>query len=347
MTPMPDASPAAMAARLAHRPRPLPPAMTAPAPGVAAQSVDAPAARIAPLANDQPAGAADSLSPVATATAPLTTAPIATATADPPAANPGILTAPTLSQPADQPVPDPGALWAALGGVALDPAMLERSLVITAARSDPAHGAFDVLRTRLLGALADKGWTRVGITSPTKGCGKSFSAMNLAVSLARYDARRTILMDMDMRMPSLARSLGVVPPGSMGDVLRGLTPPSRHLLRVAPNGKHIGNLALGLNTQPELFAAELFQQESTAVALAAIQADYRPDVMLFDLPPALAQDDVIAFRAHVDCILMVVGGGITTAREVREVVRRLGEDKPVVGVILNKAEGLGVGEYAY
>jgi len=231
--------------------------------------------------------------------------------------------------------------------VALDPAHLERNLVITAARRDPAHGAFDVLRTRLLGAMADKGWTRVGVTSPTKGCGKSFSAMNLAVALARYESRRTILMDMDLRLPSLARSLGVTPPGSMGDLLRGLTPPARHLLRVAPNGQHIGNLALGLNTQAETYAAELFQEDRTRAVLAQIEADYRPDVMLFDLPPALAQDDVIAFRSHFDCILMVVGGGITTAREVREVVRRLGEDKPVVGVILNMAEGQGVGEYAY
>lgn len=239
------------------------------------------------------------------------------------------------------------AAWSALSTIRLDPDRLERNLVITAARRDPAHGAFDVLRSRLLGALAEKGWTRVGITSPTKGCGKSFTALNLAVSLARYESRRTVLLDMDMRLPTLARTLGITRPGSIGDMLRGLTPPAAHLRRVGSNDMHIGQLALGLNSQPEPFAAELFHAESTARVLADIQQDYLPDVMLFDLPPALAQDDVIAFRPHFDCILMVVGGGVTTAREVREVVRRLGEDKPVVGIILNKAEGQGVGEYAY
>ena len=70
-----------------------------------------------------------------------------------------------------------------------------------------------------------------------------------------------------------------------------------------------------------------------------------PEVILFDLPPALAQDDVIAFRPHFDCVLMVVGGGITTAEEVREATRRIGEDKPILGVVLNKAEIEG--QYAY
>ena len=237
--------------------------------------------------------------------------------------------------------------WAALGLVALDEAVLDRSLVITAARRDPAHGAFDVLRTRLLGALAEHGWNRVGVTSPTKGCGKSFTALNLAVALSRYDGRRTLLMDMDMRVPSLARSLGMSTPGCLGDVLRGLTPASAHLRRVAPNRQHIGHLALALNGQPEAFAAELFQEPRTAEVLAGIQVAYRPDVILYDLPPALAQDDVIAFRPHLDCILMVVGGGMTSAREVRESIRRLGEEKPVVGIVLNRAEGQGVGEYAY
>lgn len=253
---------------------------------------------------------------------------------------PVAVSAPRASAPADP--------WLNLRQIAVNEGLLERNLIIAAARRDPAHGAFDVLRTRLLQALRDNGWKRVGITSPTKGCGKSFSALNLAIALSRYDACRTILMDMDMRLPALSRYLGVADPGSIGDMLRGITDPADHLLRFAPNRLHIGgNLALGLNNQREDYAAELFHEPGTAQILAGIADIWQPDVMLFDLPPALAQDDVIAFRGHLDCILMVVGGGITTAREVREAVRRIGEDKPVVGIILNKAEGEGVSDYSY
>lgn len=238
--------------------------------------------------------------------------------------------------------------WSALATIPVDPAQMERNLIITAARIDPAHGAFDVLRTRMVQAMAERGWKRVGITSPTKGCGKSFTALNLAVALSRYDRSRTVLLDMDLRIPALAKYLGVSDPGSIGDMLRGLTAPAQHLRRFAPNGLHIGgNVALGLNDRRESFAAELFQDPATAATLDRIDAEFAPDIMLFDLPPALAQDDVIALRPLYDCILMVVGGGKTTPRELRESIRRIGEDKPVLGMILNKADGEGVDEYAY
>ncbi len=106
--------------------------------------------------------------------------------------------------------------WAALRRIPVDAALLERNLVITASRTDPAHASFDVMRTRLVQAMAEKGWRRVAITSPTKGCGKSFTAVNLAITLSRYENSRTILMDMDLRHPALARYLGAGASGFHG-----------------------------------------------------------------------------------------------------------------------------------
>lgn len=240
--------------------------------------------------------------------------------------------------------PDP--YWSALPMMSVEPGLLERNLVITAKRTDPAHGAFDVLRTRLVQALAEKGWNRVAITSPTAGCGKSFTAINLAVTLSRYDQCRTVLMDLDLHKPSLSRYLGAENPGSSGDYLRGLTPAQDYFTRLRSDRLNIGsNLAIGLNGRVEEYAAELFQQPSTTDVLAQMEEQFQPEVVLFDLPPALAQDDVIAFRPHFDCLLMVVGGGMTTAEEVREAQRRIGEDKPVLGIVLNKAEVEG--DYSY
>ncbi|WP_439621450.1 CpsD/CapB family tyrosine-protein kinase [Hyphomonas sp.] len=250
--------------------------------------------------------------------------------------------------PRAEPSPSVEEIWSGLGTWPVDPVVLSRNLVITAERTDPAHGAFDVLRTRLVQAIASNGWSRVGITSPTKGCGKSFSAINLAITLSRYDNMRTVLLDMDLRFPSLAKYLGVEPVAAMGEFLRGNLPVQRLLKRMGPNTLNIGpNLAVGLNSRTEAYAAELFHEDQTAKALAELQSVMRPDLVLFDLPPAFAQDDVIAFRPHMDCVLMVVGGGLTTPREMQETVRRLGDDMPVVGVILNMAEGPGTREYAY
>ncbi|MCC7321188.1 MAG: CpsD/CapB family tyrosine-protein kinase [Rubellimicrobium sp.] len=274
-------------------------------------------------------------------------------TSPPPSSGP----APSAPEPAPAPAPAPvpalqgpaaEANWARLDTVPVDADRLEDNLIITARRTDPAHGAFDVLRTRMVQAMAERGWRRVGITSPTKGCGKTFTALNLAVTLSRYGDRRTVLLDLDLRVPALARTLGVTAPGPIAQMLRGQVAPVDHLCRFGANRLQIGgNVALGLNDRAEPFAAELFHAPEMAAALARIDADLAPDLVLFDLPPALAQDDVIALAPHYDCILMVVGGGVTTPRQIREAIRRIGEEKPLLGMILNRAEGGAEAAYSY
>ncbi len=254
---------------------------------------------------------------------------------------------PEAPGPDIDPGPEVEAAWAALPALALDPRHLRRHRVVTAQRSDPAHGAFDVLRTRVLGEMERRGWRRLGITSPTKGCGKTFTAVNLAVTLSRLTTVRTLLLDLDLRRPSVASLLGATRPGPLGDVLRGLVPPARALLRVGSSELQLGRLALGLNGRPEPFAAELFRDARAAAALAEAEAALRPSLTIFDLPPALAQDDVLALRPHYDALLLVAGGGQTTPRELKEAARRLGPDVPILGVVLNKAEGEEVEDYAY
>lgn len=238
--------------------------------------------------------------------------------------------------------------WDMLDVVPVDIPHLERNLVITASRKDPAHGAFDVLRTRLVQTLLEHGWKRVAITSPSRNCGKTFAAVNLAISLSRYEASRTILLDFDMRNPSIADVIGDTRPGKMGDFLRGKVPSELALVKFDHNELNIGpSLAIGTNDAVEPYAAELAQDPSTAQSLDRMMEEMSPDIVLYDMPPALAFDDVIAFRPHFDGVLMVVGGGETRPEDVREVMRRLGEDVPLLGVVLNQAEGEDGSDYSY
>jgi len=229
-------------------------------------------------------------------------------------------------------------LWGNLRRIPVNEALLEANLVITASRRDPAHAAFDLLRTRLLQALDEHGWKRVAITSPTRGCGKTFTAANLAVALSRYENRRTVLLDLDLRAPGLAQVLGTPAPGPIAEWLRGGTSTGTQLQRVGQNPLGIGGLAVGLNDRAEAYPAELLQDPKAAAVLDQLQEELSPDAVLFDLPPALNHDDVTAFRDRYDCVLMVVGSGRNSADQVREAVRRIGEDKPIIGMILNRAE---------
>ncbi|WP_417205756.1 exopolysaccharide biosynthesis protein [Antarctobacter sp.] len=270
---------------------------------------------------------------------PLTDMVPVTRQPDPPAAT---------TTPAEKPVEDVDTAWAALPELTVETAHLARNRIITASREDPAHGAFDVLRTRLLQALSENGWRRVAITSPGKDCGKTFTAANLAISLSRQENCRTLLMDLDMRRPSLHKVLGIDEPGSVGDMLRGITPPEVHLRRMGRNPVNAGrNIAFALNDRAEPYASELLQDPRSIETLRAIEDHYAPDVVLFDLPPALFYDDVIAARPLFDGVLLVIGGGLTTESEVSEVERRLGDSMPILGMVLNKAEGTDIGRYTY
>ncbi|MCB1334321.1 MAG: CpsD/CapB family tyrosine-protein kinase [Roseivivax sp.] len=238
--------------------------------------------------------------------------------------------------------------WAELRSFAVDEAHLERNRLITAARNDLAHTAFDVLRTRLLQALRQNGWSRVAITSPSKDCGKTFSAANLAMSLARQENCRTVLLDFDMRRPSLAKVFGVKKPGPLGAMLRGEVAPEEHLRCMGANNIAVGrNLAFGFNDAVEPFASELLQDSTAARVLKDIEERFEADVLLFDMPPALYHDDVLAARNLFDGVLLIVGGGITKASEVKDVERRLGADTPLLGTVLNFSEGPGITRYSY
>ena len=252
------------------------------------------------------------------------------------------------AKPQSAPVFDPEASWKRIDRFPLNAQRLAERNVITALRTDPSHTRFDILRTRMLQALSENGWKRVAITSPTKDCGKTFTAANLAVSLSRQENCRTVLLDLDMRSPSLHKIFGVSDTGAIGDMLRGDIAPDAHLQGFAPNSIAAGShVAIGFNGIVEPYAAELLQDPSTKTVLEEIETQFQPDVMLFDLPPALLNDDVIAMRPHIDALLIVAAGGLTKANDIKETERRVGENIPLLGVVLNKSEHIEAGDYSY
>lgn len=262
--------------------------------------------------------------------------------------SPLVLASPPKVDPDPAPAFDAEAVWKSIDRFPLDPQRLADRHVITALRQDPAHTRFDILRTRMLQALADNCWTRVAITSPTKDCGKTFTAANLAISLSRQENCRTVLLDLDMCSPSLHKIFGVSDTGAIGDMLRGQIEPEVHLQGFAPNTISAGShVAIGFNGIVEPYASELLQDPSTHDVLDEIETKFRPNVMLFDLPPALLNDDVIAMLPHLDALLIVAAGGMTKAKDIKETERRLGDKVPLLGVVLNKAEHVETSDYPY
>lgn len=224
---------------------------------------------------------------------------------------------------------DIAAAWAALPGFTADPLRLREHHVVSLAGGSDS-GPFDAMRTRTLQQMRGNGWRKLAITSPGPGCGKSTVALNLAFSLARQADVRVILLELDLRRPTLSHTLGLRPDASLAEVLKGSAPLEAAMRR------HGNNLAIAVNLAPMRASTELLSQPTVAGILEALMQRYAPDVVIFDLPPLLASDDTIAFLPQVDCALLVVATEITGLKEIDHCERDIAAQTNVMGVVLNK-----------
>ena len=219
--------------------------------------------------------------------------------------------------------------WAALAPFEPDRGRLKRNLVV-AYGSDPDAMAFDILRTKIVLTMAKNGWKRIAITSPSPVCGKSTVAANLALGATRQRDARTILMELDLRRPSLGKILGLRPPHDITEMLSGARSFGEQALCLE------GNVALSVAQRSARDPVALLLNRTTKEALARVEQDYEPDMMIFDSPPLLVSDDTRAFLREVDCALIVARAESSTVAQIDLCEREVAEQTNVMGVVLNQ-----------
>lgn len=221
--------------------------------------------------------------------------------------------------------------WQSLSPFEVDRKHLLRKRIVTE-QATPMAGPFDALRTSLLHELRINNWRRLAITSPGLGCGKSTICINLAFSLARQSDLRVMVIELDLRRPSMASMLqleGV----NFAQVLSGKDAPATHIRRFG------NNLAFGA-CQPTVNSAELLQGLTAAHQIDEIEATFKPDLILFDMPPMLLVDDTMAFIDQVDAALLVGATELSTTKEIERCKQELEARTNLVGVIMNKCRYL-------
>lgn len=219
--------------------------------------------------------------------------------------------------------------WTNLRPLEISPEMAERkrlSALMGAQHSVP----YDILRARVQKQMKDQSWSRIAITSPNQNCGKTTISLNLAFCIARQPELRVLLLDFDLRRPSMAKALGHTAPDNLIDVLEGRVDFGTNALRF---GK---NLAICTNHTSVQNSAELLQAPMTKQVLDDIEARWKPDVMIFDTPPLLGNDDNLGFLGQVDCALLVAAAGSSTITQIDSCEKELAGLTNVVGTVLNK-----------
>lgn len=220
------------------------------------------------------------------------------------------------------------ALWQALPAFEVNPDHLEAHRVVTRVASAKAT-PFDILRTKVLLQMRQNGWKRLAITSPMPKSGKSTTACNLALGLGRQRDMRAMLFDLDLRDPSVGAFFEFSPPHGIGELLSGT-------VSFAEQGVRLGdNVAISMAKGRIADPTRVLLAEETAEVLSRIEADYAPDLMIFDLPSMLVNDDTRAFLKNVDCALIVARADKTLYGQLDTCEREISEQTNVLGVVLN------------
>ena len=192
--------------------------------------------------------------------------------------------------------------------------------------------AYGMLRTRILQKARSKGWQMIGITSAAPRDGKSLTAVNLALSLAREANSVVVLLDLDMRNPSVCRTLGITPLNELRDFFeQRIETPDDLFMSIG-----IENLLIAGNVTATQNSAELLASTRLEELLSVIRSATSNPMILIDLPPVLSPDDALVVAPRIDALVLVASEGITPRADLQKASELLA-DFPLAGLVLNRS----------
>ncbi|VAW65784.1 Tyrosine-protein kinase [hydrothermal vent metagenome] len=192
--------------------------------------------------------------------------------------------------------------------------------------------AYRILRTQVLQRLNEKNWNTLAITSPGSGAGKSLTAINLAISLAREIDNTVLLIDANLRSPKLDKYFDFHSEYGLSDYLLQDKPLSEMLVNpegisrfvLLPAGRAIAN------------SSEMLSSPKMQRLVEEVKHRYPSRIVIFDLPPILESSDTLAFIPNADTTLVVIEEGCTQEADLKQAFELL-QGNEVIGTVLNKA----------
>ncbi|WP_434516547.1 XrtA-associated tyrosine autokinase [Dechloromonas sp. ARDL1] len=220
-------------------------------------------------------------------------------------------------------------------------------LVPNATRSKMAD-EYRVIKRPLIANAMGKGVPRVPngnlimVTSALPGEGKSFTAINLAISIAMELDNTVMLVDADVARPSVLNMLGLPPAAGLLDVVdQDSVDISDVLLRT--NIEKLSLLPSGTQHQR---ATELLASAAMVRLLHDMANRYPDRIIIFDSPPLLLTTEARALATHMGQVVLVVHAGQTAHSAVKEAVGTI-ESCPVKMMVLNQSRESGSAGYGY
>ena len=203
-----------------------------------------------------------------------------------------------------------------------------------------AKEAYNLLRTNLFFSFSDDAKCHViGVTSTIPSEGKSLTAANTAMAMAEA-GKRVLLIDSDMRLPTIHKKLGFKAAPGLSNLLVGMNDVEKAIYRLEDKGFDV--MPAG-NTPPN--PTELLGSARMEKLLNGLSAHY--DYIIIDLPPVTIVSDALVCSKYLSGIVFVVRGGRATTAELGEAIRQLEfANVKILGFVYNSAEGSKSNSYS-
>jgi protein-tyrosine kinase len=216
--------------------------------------------------------------------------------------------------------------------LALDWEALRERRVVTSADGHAASHAYRMLRTQILQRARANGLNTIGVVSAVNGEGKTLTAINLALSLAAEPNQTVLLVDLDLRRPTVAATLGLAAERGLESWFAG-----------ACSTKQV---CYGIEGVERLFvlptlaavpgSSETLANISTRRLFGDLKDRDPGRLLIVDLPPVLLSDDALIIAPLLDAVVLVVHERRTRREDVVRVMELLGNTR-IVGTVLNRS----------
>jgi len=200
---------------------------------------------------------------------------------------------------------------------------------------------FKHLRTNILFPVSGKLPRSIMVTSAVPGEGKSFVASNLAVSIAQNIDEHVLLVDCDIRKPTIHNNFGFDDVAGLSEYLSKGTSLSSLLLKT-----EINKLTILPGGIPPENPSELVSSNQMSKLLKEVNSRYSDRYIIIDSPPPHLTSETSVIARQVDGILIVVKAGSTGRELVEELLEMMGKEK-IIGVVVNWLDMSSMKYYGY
>ncbi|MCM1113986.1 MAG: CpsD/CapB family tyrosine-protein kinase [Clostridium sp.] len=199
--------------------------------------------------------------------------------------------------------------------------------------------AYNAIRTNLLFSQQGEKCPVFIITSSTANNGKSINAINMAISFAQM-GKRTLLIDSDMRNPTVHRMFSIPVKNGLSEILAGLTD------NITVSKTDVENLSVLTAGKIPPNPTELLSSSRMDKLIDFVKAHY--DCVFIDTPPVNLVTDATAFSTKATGYILVVKSETTDIQELKVAVTTLEQiEANIVGFVLNDVNATGKKYYSY